>query len=113
MAMTKKELAEFELMKTMLALRLHPRVEPDLIPVDNHIINGYTFNVNTKFVTKACSSKLQHGINAWDKVDRHDGISLYSTPEIAYAAMLHEMSYKFAAEMRSVEISMEALKANQ
>lgn len=110
MAMTKKELAEMEALKTRLALRFWPEVLPDIQPPKEYstILNGYSFNAYSKRVKKACTSSRYHSLDEWDKTDRRDSISLYSTAKLAYMAMLHEVAEDFARELRAIEKRMEA-----
>lgn len=107
--MNKKEHAEMEHLKTLLALRHYPAVEPDLMPPERYdqIINGWWFNSYSGIVMKACTSGIYHSIGNWDKTTSQQPRRLYSTEKLAYQAMLHEMSMEFARKLRVVEIAME------
>jgi hypothetical protein len=109
MAMTKKEQAEMEALRTRLALHFYPKVEPDILPplYFDVIENGYTYNVYLKRVEKACTSRMYHSYGQWDKTSSQGSIELYSTPKLAYMAMLHDMADMYAADMREVEKRME------
>ena len=112
--MNKTEQKEFERLKMLLALKHWPKVLPDVAPptktVDNFnkLTTGYAFNSYAKAVSIACSSCTSHAIGQTDKTTSQQPKALYSTKKLAYQAMLHEMSLRFAAEMRQVEINMEA-----
>lgn len=56
--MSKKELAEVEDLKTKLALRLYPEIEPDIdVPgFDEGIRYGWLYNESSMRVEKSCSS---------------------------------------------------------
>lgn len=112
--MNKKELAEMEHLKTLLALRHYPKIEPDIdIPNDWNVINnGYWFNSYSGTVSKACTNSVHHSIGNWDKTTSQQPKRLYSTEKLAYQAMLHDMSMEFARKLRLVEIKMENLKEN-
>ena len=114
MAMNKAEQAEMERLKTLLALRHYPVVEPDVMPPENYsdIKNGYWFNSYSGTVSKACTSGIGHSIGNWDKTTSQQTRMLYSTEKLAYQAMLHEMSMEYARKLRLVEIKMESLKEN-
>jgi hypothetical protein len=111
--MNKAEQKEFERLKTMLALKYWPEVLPDVAPPTtdisslNKLTTGYVFNAYSKTVSVACSSSVSHAIGRTDKTTSQKPISMYSTKKMAYQAMLHEMSERFAYEMRRVEINME------
>jgi hypothetical protein len=107
--MNKKEQAEMERLKTLLALRHYPAVKPDLMPPESYdqIINGWVFNSYSGTVMKACTSSVSHSIGNWDKTISQQPRRLYSTPKMAYKAMLHEMSMEYARKLRLVEIEME------
>jgi len=112
MAMNKKELAEMEALKTKLAFRLYPEVLPDIKPPHDDykkIVNGYIFNTYSKRVEKACTSKMYHSNGQWDKETSQNSMELYSTEKLAYQAMLHELSNRFAYELREVEKRMEEI----
>ncbi len=111
MAMTKKELAEVEALKTRLALRFFPKVEPDILPPTdwNEIRNGWRFNTHSKSVEKACTGANTHNDWGWGKTTSQYAISLYSSQALAYQAMLHELSKQAASDLRSVERIMESL----
>jgi hypothetical protein len=111
MAMNKAEKKELEDLKTKLALRFFPKIEPDIKPPQEDykkIVNGYSFNSYSKRVEKACTSKHYHSIGQWDETRCRDSVCLYSTEKLAYQAMLHELSSRFAFELREVEKRMEA-----
>lgn len=115
MAMNKKEQAEIEMLKTKLALHFYPAIEPDLdIPgYDDGIVNGWTYNVYSMRVEKACTSYAYHGIGLWDKTNSQGLMRLYSTKELAYKALLAKMALKYANELRDVEKKMEAEIADE
>jgi hypothetical protein len=107
MAMTKKEAAEVEALKTRLSLRFYPEIEPDIdIPKDG-IVNGWQCNEFSARVEKACTSSISHNYGAWDKTTAQHPMRLYSTKTLAYKALLSKMAIKFACELRSVEKRME------
>lgn len=112
--MNKKEQAEMEHLKTLLALRHYTKIEPDMNPPSkyNEIVNGYVFNSYSGRVIKACTSGIGHSIGEWDKTSSQRAIKLYSTEKLAYQAMMHDMSMEFARKLRLVEIKMENLKEN-
>lgn len=107
--MNKKEQAQMEELRTKLALRFYPEVLPDLdIPTyEEGIINGYIFNEYTNEIIKACTSEHHHSIRNWDKTTSQNPIKLYSTRELAYKGLLHEMAKSFAKELRKIEILAE------
>ena len=106
--MNKKEKEEVETLKTRLALRFFPPVEPDVdIPLSREIINGWAYNEYTMVVSKACTSSVSHGYGKWNKTTSQRPIKLYSTQKLAYAALLNKLSKKFANELRGVEKRME------
>jgi len=112
--MNKTEQREFERLKTMLALKHWPEVLPDVAPptscVDSFgkLTTGYIFNTHSKTVCVACSSSISHAIGSTDKTTSQQPIWLYSTKKLALQAMLHELSMRFANEMRQVEKMLEA-----
>jgi len=110
MAMTKKEQAEMESLETRLALHFYPKVEPDIMPPESYstILNGYDYNVHCKEVVKACTSSISHNYGRWDKTTSQGSRRLYSTPKLAYMALLSDMAEKYAEELREVEKRMEA-----
>lgn len=111
--MNKTEQREFEKLKTMLALKIWPEVLPDVQPpianIDNFgkLTTGYVFNSYSKNVCVACSSSTSHAIGQTDKTTSQQPISMYSTKKLAIKAMLHELSMRFAHEMRQVEKMLE------
>lgn len=109
MAMTKKEMADVEALKTKLALRFYPEVEPDIdIPShDDGIKNGWLYNEYSMSVEKACTSSVNHNYGGWDRTTTQHPRRLFSTEKKAYEALLCAMSKKYASEMRSVERRME------
>jgi len=111
MAMTKKELAEVEALKTRLALRFFPKVEPDILPPTdwNEIRNGWRFNTHSKSVEKACTGANAHNDWGWDATRSQGATPLYSSRALAYKAMLYELSSQAASDLRSVERIMESL----
>lgn len=107
MAMTKKEIAEIEALKTRLALHFYPEIEPDIdIPKDG-IVNGWQFNEFSARVEKACTSRINHNFGGWGKTTSQQPMRLYSTKRLAYKALLSKMAIRFAYELRSVEKRME------
>ncbi len=109
MAMTKKELADVEALKTKLALHFYPEVEPDIdIPAySDGIRNGWLYNEYSMRVEKACTSSVNHNFGGWDKTTTQRPRKLYSTEKKAYEALLCAMAKKYSYEMRSVEKRME------
>ena len=109
MAMTKKEQAEMEALKTRLALHFYPEVLPDIQPPEDYskVVNGYTFNTYSGRVEKACTSGGYHSIGLWDKTRSQSPMALYSTAKLAYMAMLHDKAKMCAAELRAIEKRME------
>jgi len=111
--MNKTEQKEFEKLKTMLALKHWPEVLPDVAPpttsIDsfNKLTIGYVFNTYSKTVCVACSSSVGHAIGITDKTTSQQPIYMYSTKKLALRAMLHELSMRFAHEMRQVEKMLE------
>ena len=112
--MNKKEKAEMEELKTKLALKYYPKIEPDLEPPSceegDKVVNGYIYNAYLKKISKACTSSMYHSNYQWDKTTSHKPIGLYSTEELAYKAMLGDMSELYAKEMRAIELEIERLK---
>ena len=110
MSMTKKELADVENLKTRLALRLYPEVEPDVdIPTEwGEVKNGWTYNEYAVSVSKACTSSTGNG-DVWGTTCSRGSIRMYSTEKKAYEALLHAMSERFASDLRKVEKTMERL----
>lgn len=110
MSMTKKEREEVEQLKTMLALRFYPEVEPDIdIPerLSGETTNGWTCNPYSERVEKACTTSIHHGIGCWNKTTSQEPMRLYSTEKKAYQALLGKMAKRFAIELREVERRME------
>jgi hypothetical protein len=109
MEMTKKELAMVEELKTRLALRFYPEVEPDIdIPeYSEGVLNGWMCNEYSVTVEKACTSFISHSYGMWDKTRSQNPRKLYSTKKLAYKALLAKMAIKYASELRSVEKKME------
>ena len=107
MAMTKAEQKQFEELKIRLALRYHEPVEKDVQIPKEGIVNGWGFNSYTKSVSKTCSSPFGHSFGQWDKTTSQQPIKQFSSKNLAYMAMLHEISMRFAREMREIEIKME------
>ncbi len=107
--MNKKEQQELENLKTMLALKIYPKVFPDIkIPsVEEGIVNGYSYNQYSTAIKKTCSSYSSHGDGIWNKATLKDGIEQFSTELLAFQAMLHEISMSCAKKMRDLEIRME------
>jgi len=99
-----------EEIKTKLALRFYPEVQPDVdIPssYNEGIKNGWLYNECSMRVEKACTSSTTHSCWGWDKTTTQNPRKLYSTEKKAYEALLCAMAKKFALEMRSVERRME------
>lgn len=107
MAMTKAEQKQVEELKIRLALRYHDPVEKDVEIPKEGIVNGWGFNSYTKAVSKTCSSVIHHSFGQWDKTTSQQAIKQFSSKRLAYKAMLHELSMRFAREMREIEIKME------
>ena len=107
--MNKKEQQELEYLKTILALKIHPEVLPDIkIPsVEEGIVNGYSYNSFSTRITRTCSSFYSHGDCIWNKTTIKGGIEQFSTELLAFQAMLHEISMSCAKKMRDLEIRME------
>lgn len=103
--MTKKEMAEMEALKTRLALRFYPEVEPDIeIPgFGEGIKNGWLPNVYSRRVEKACTSSVYHNFGGWDKTTTQCPRRLYSTEKKAYEALLCGMAKDYAVNLRLVE----------
>jgi hypothetical protein len=112
--MNKREQAEMEHLKTLLALRIYPAVEPDVMPPESYreVKNGYLFNAYSGTVSKACTSSGFHSYGNWDKTTTQSAKKLYSTEKLAYQAMMHEMSMEFARKLRLIEIRIKNLKEN-
>lgn len=108
MAMNKKELAEVEALKTRLALRFYPEIEPDVDIPEHGIVNGWQYNEYGKRVEKSCSSPVSHSYGSWDKTTSQSPMRLYSTEKLAYQALLCRMAQRYASELREVEKQMEA-----
>ena len=107
MAMTKAEQKQFEELKIMLALKHHEPVEKDVeIPTEG-VVNGWGFNSYTKLVSKTSSSSVNHSFGQWDKTTSRQPIKQFSSKKLAYKALLHDVSMRFAREMREIEIKME------
>lgn len=108
--MNKKELSklfsELESLKTLLALRLYPDVEPDIEPstVSGEIRNGWFYNLYSLKAYKACS----HGLENCDDANTKKAARLYSTKKLAYKALLHAASVQAARQLRYIELAMEA-----
>ena len=107
MAMTKAEQKQFEELKIRLALRHHEPVEKDVEIPKEGIVNGWGFNSYTKSVLKTCSSCVSHSRGKWDKTESQQPIKQFSSKKLAYKAMLHELSMRFARELREIEIKIE------
>ena len=103
---------ELEDAKTLLALRAHPEIEPDVAPPEKHgeIRNGWDYNLYNSNVKKACSSSAFHGCGIWNHTDSQDPIFLYSTEKLAYQALLGAMSLQFAKQLRAIELKIEELE---
>ena len=103
--MTKKEEKQLEELKTHLALKFYPKVEPDISHSGDYtnVVNGYTYNEYSRMVTKACTSANYHSSYQWDKTTSQGSLPLFSTQKKAYEAMLHDMALSFAKELRLVQ----------
>ena len=107
MAMTKKELAEVEALKTRLSLRFYQEIEPDIDIPKEGIVNGWLYNEYAMRVEKACTSSISHNYGGWDKTTTQQPRRLYSTKALAYKALLAKMAVKYANELRAIEKRME------
>ena len=115
MAMTKKELAEMDALKTALRIaksfRFTSEVAPDLRPPKDHsLTKGWLFNDYSHDVFKACSSSVHHG-NGWERTSAQNPRSLYSTELLAYRALRYAMEVKLSAALARVDARIEALGA--
>lgn len=116
MSMTKKELAEVERLKTLLALRFTENVLPDIPQPTSEqgIVNGWSFNAYSRRVDKSCSTFLYHSWGQWDKTDSQQSIEQYSTPLLAYKAMRREVEKECARTLRDIDRKIEELsEANE
>jgi hypothetical protein len=114
MSMTKKELAEVERLKTLLALRFTPDISPDIPKPESgqgesKIVNGWSFNAYSRRVYKSCSSVVYHGTDKWDKTESQHPIEQYSTPLLAYKAMRREVEKECARNLRDIDRKIEEL----
>lgn len=119
MAMTKKERAEFDarLLKaeTLAALRWTGEVEPDIpVPKTFGTSSGWSFNVHTRKVDATWSESAAHGYGLKRDGNRsasQGGISMYSTKELALAALRHAVELESAAALLSIDKQIEAAKS--
>jgi hypothetical protein len=116
MAMNKKELAEIERLKTLLALRFTADILPDIPkPIsgrdEGSIINGWSFNSYSRRVYKTCSSTIYHGTDKWDKTESQYPIEQFSSPILAYRALRREVEKECARNLRDIDRSIEKLEA--
>jgi hypothetical protein len=108
--MNKKEQAQFEELKTKLALRFTEAVTKD-VPIPPHISNelakGYLFNSYSLRVEPSCSNSIHHNFGGNGRTTTQGGRELYSTRERALRAMRNELEERFANELRRVDIMIE------
>jgi outer membrane PBP1 activator LpoA protein len=106
--MNKKEQQLVEGLKTKLALKFTEPVNADvLIPVDNKIVNGYTYNSYSMRVEKSCSSALHHNIGQWDKTYSQRPVAQYSSKLLALKAMRNEVEKACAYKLRQIDLMIE------
>ncbi|HDL6787545.1 hypothetical protein NFB50_16090 [Yersinia ruckeri] len=107
--MNKKEVAEMERLRTLLALRHSPFIEPDLHPDSNKgRIFGWSINKYNKTVYKTWSDSVYHG-DGWPLVGSETrasqkGISMYSNRSQAYQALRSLVAMIAAEELRTIEL---------
>jgi hypothetical protein len=113
MAMNKKELAEVERLKTLLALRFTADVLPDIPKPGSGsgIVNGWGVNNYSRRVYKTCSSVVYHGTNKWDKTELQNPIEQYSSALLAYRALRREVEKECARNLRVIDRKIEELEA--
>ena len=106
--MNKKDQQMVEALKTKLALRFTETIRADvLIPIDDKIVNGYSYNSYNTRVEKSCSSGFFHSIGKWDKTDAQRSINQYSSRLLALKAMRNELEFRYAFELRQVDLMIE------
>ena len=92
----------------------YPAVSPDLLPPHEYgpIHNGYWAYRGeygkAPTVVKMCSSREMHSIGRWNDVTNHGPRAIYSTPELALMAVLHEIE----KEMLKAEAMLRMYEAN-
>jgi hypothetical protein len=109
MAMNKKEQAEHQSLidEIMLlkAWRLTVPVERDLPPPSGYgaaLTKGWDFNAYSNQIYKACSSNMCHG-TGWERTSTQQPSSLFSTPELAYAALRYAVEQEYIKRLASID----------
>ncbi len=108
MAMTKKEQAEFDAMvKTVAitkALRWTAIVDKDVpVPIDNGIVNAWSFNAYDLSVRPSCSSAVHHSIGNHGKTTSQNPIRQYSSRLLAAQAMRNALELEYATRLAKVD----------
>ncbi|MCK8586402.1 hypothetical protein [Yersinia ruckeri] len=107
--MNKKEAAEMERLRTMLALHHSPFIEPDLHPDSNKgRIFGWSINKYNKTVYKTWSDRIRHGVG-WSPAGSEiraslGGKPMYSDRSQAYQALRSLVAMTAAEELRAIEL---------
>ena len=109
--MTKKEIAEVELMRRELrilsALRWTEEVKPDIdYPQGKEFTKGWL--VGYKNATIGCSNSVHHSSGRNDRTDSQRPVQLYSTKLLALRGLRHETERRCAIELADVDRMIEA-----
>ena len=97
--MSKKERKEvddqLEELRTRLAMRIYPPVEPDVMPPTGSltVVKGWMFN------EYSCAVELAETGSTWPQ----SLLPLYSTKKLARAGLLHAVSVAMAKKLRILE----------
>jgi hypothetical protein len=115
MAMNKKEQAALDEAKKMADLRYSlrwtskERINHDLHPEYKKTIFGYSFNTHNERIYPEWSQLARHGSGhppeeiTWKTSASQNGVSLYSTKQLALKALRFELEIKFAETLRRID----------
>jgi len=115
MAMTKKEREAFAALEKELALarawKLTTPVETDVPPpphsiIANPLTRGWNFSAYNDDVYKACSSSISHG-RGWGKTTSQRPLPLYSTFELAKAALRYAVEREVLEKLARIDLLTE------
>ena len=91
-----------------MALTFTEPVNKDvLIPIDDKIVNGYSYNAYSTRVEKSCSGVFYHSIGIWDNTDSQRPIAQYSSKLLALKAMRNELECRYAFKLRQIDLMIE------
>ena len=70
------------------------------------LTKGFLYNAYTMSVDKGCSSMTGHARGQDHQTTTQNPMSLYSTRELAYKAMRHELELQFAEKLHTIDLHL-------